>query len=61
MAKDQKQDEQPQKQDEQLQPTAPKLVKMRRDAAHYPAPHEADVHPDEVMQYAKGGFVPVKE
>ena len=33
-------------------------VKMIRDAEQYPAPHEADVHPNEVENYRAGGFVP---
>jgi len=30
-------------------------VKMTR-GEHYPAPHSADVHPDEVEHYRAGGF-----
>lgn len=33
-----------------------KLVKMVRDAEQYPAPHEAEVHPAEVDNYAAGGW-----
>lgn len=36
--------------------TSPKLVKMARDPEIYPDPHTADVHPDEVENYRKGGF-----
>lgn len=36
-------------------PTA-KLVPMVRSADDFPAPHEADVHPDEVANYAAGGW-----
>ena len=31
-------------------------IRMTRDPAFYPAPHSADVHPDEVENYRKGGF-----
>ncbi|HET8686954.1 MAG TPA: hypothetical protein VFM18_09865 [Methanosarcina sp.] len=37
-----------------------KLVKMYR-SENYPEPRMADVHPDEVDNYAKGGFVVIKE
>lgn len=33
-------------------------IKMVRDAEQYPAPHAADVHPEEVENYRLGGFVP---
>lgn len=33
-----------------------KTVHMVRDAKHYPAPHTADVHPDEVAAYMLGGW-----
>lgn len=36
---------------------AAKLVRMVRDADAYPAPHSADVHPDEVENFAAGGWV----
>lgn len=36
--------------------TKSKLVKMARDPESYPAPHTADVHPDEVENYRTGGF-----
>jgi hypothetical protein len=36
-------------------------VNMERDPAAYPAPHTAQVHPDEVQNYYSGGWVPVKE
>jgi hypothetical protein len=49
--------------DQQLQDQSPrdviKLVRMQRDPDSYPAPHRADVHPDEVTNYAAGGWVPV--
>lgn len=35
---------------------APKLVKMHRDAEAFPEPHSADVHPDEVANYAAAGW-----
>lgn len=34
------------------------MIKMTRDAEQYPAPHEVDVHPDEVENYRVGGFAP---
>jgi hypothetical protein len=37
-----------------------KTIKMARDPAQYPAPHEADVHPDEVENYRTAGFVEVE-
>jgi hypothetical protein len=36
------------------------LVAMVRDAEQFPAPHSADVHPDEVENYKVGGWT-VKE
>jgi len=33
-----------------------KLVKMSRDAEQHPAPHTADVHPDEVENFEAGGW-----
>ncbi|MFL9904209.1 hypothetical protein PQR71_39830 [Paraburkholderia fungorum] len=33
-----------------------KYVKMIRDALMYPAPHEANVHPKEVSNFARGGW-----
>ena len=36
---------------------AVELVKMSRDVEVYPAPHEADVHPDEVDNFLSGGWV----
>lgn len=33
------------------------LVKMVRDAAEYPAPLTAEVHPDEVGNFAAGGWI----
>ena len=39
-------------------PKGPKLVKMVRDEEQFPnGPHEADVHPDEVENFAAGGWV----
>jgi len=32
-------------------------IKMTRDPEIYPAPHEADVHADEVETFAVGGWV----
>lgn len=37
---------------------AVQLVPMVRDPGQWPAPHNADVHPDEVANYAAGGWVP---
>lgn len=37
------------------------LVAMVRDPESYPAPHEAQVHPDEVKNYYLGGWVEKKE
>lgn len=37
---------------------AVQLVPMVRDEATWPAPHTADVHPDEVGNFAAGGWVP---
>lgn len=34
-------------------------IPMARDAEHYPAPHTADVHPDEVENFTAAGFVVV--
>jgi hypothetical protein len=34
-----------------------KNVKMVRDPEQYPAPHTADVHPNEVKNYALGGWM----
>jgi hypothetical protein len=36
--------------------TAPRLVRMVRDASAFPAPHSADVHPDEVENFRAGGW-----
>lgn len=36
---------------------SPKLVKLVRDAEAYSAPHECECHPDEVENYAPGGWV----
>lgn len=38
-------------------PAEPVTVKMTRDPKTYPAPHTADVHPDEVGNFALGGWV----
>lgn len=35
------------------------LVKMVRNAEQFPEPHSADVHPDEVENYAAFGWVVV--
>lgn len=37
--------------------TEQKTVKMTRDESQFPAPHEADVHPDEVANYSAAGWV----
>lgn len=39
------------------EPQAVALVSMKRDPAMYPAPHSADVHPDEVQNFTAAGFV----
>jgi hypothetical protein len=36
------------------------LVKMVRDPDQYEAPHEAEVHPDEVEDYKSGGWTEAK-
>lgn len=36
-------------------------VAMVRDEKAYPAPHTAQVHPDEVQNYYPGGWTPAKE
>lgn len=41
---------------DQLQDAGPTLVHMTRDASAYPAPHNAEVHPAEVDNYAAGGW-----
>lgn len=33
------------------------LVPMHRDQAAWPEPHTADVHPDEVANFASGGWL----
>lgn len=43
------------KEDEAKAPKS-KLVKMVRDSEHFPAPHSADVHPDEVSNFVAGGW-----
>lgn len=40
---------------EQIQEIA--FVQMVRDEEQYPAPHTAQVHPDEVNNYQLGGWV----
>jgi hypothetical protein len=37
-----------------------KTVFMQRNSEQWPAPHTANVHPDEVANYRLGGFVPVE-
>lgn len=38
--------------------TKVKTIKMVRDKKEFPAgPHEADVHPDELTNYARGGWL----
>lgn len=41
---------------DQPQDAGPALVHMTRDANAYPAPHTAEVHPDEVDNFAAGGW-----
>ena len=41
---------------DKLQEAGPDLVHMTRDASAHPAPHTAEVHPDEVGNYAAGGW-----
>ncbi|HHA1936220.1 TPA: hypothetical protein ACOEP6_004732 [Enterobacter ludwigii] len=41
-------------------PETPELIKMARDADHWPPPHTANVHPDEVRNYYPGGWLEVK-
>lgn len=41
---------------DQLQDAVPALVHMTRDASAHPAPHTAEVHPDEVGNFAAGGW-----
>lgn len=36
---------------------AAQTVRMERDPGAYPEPHAADVHPDEVANFAAGGWV----
>lgn len=44
--------------EEQNEAPAVETVKMVRDVEVYPeGPHEADVHPDEIDNYAIGGWV----
>lgn len=51
----------PQTQTPQTQDPSVQLVRMVRSADDYPEPHEAEVHPDEVANYAEGGWVIVDE
>ncbi|HEB2010333.1 TPA: hypothetical protein ACJIWH_004610 [Yersinia enterocolitica] len=37
------------------------FVTMVRDEIAYPAPHEAQVHPDEVKNYYSGGWLEKKD
>ncbi|HDL7917587.1 hypothetical protein AB8884_21580 [Yersinia enterocolitica] len=37
------------------------FVTMVRDEIAYPAPHEAQVHPDEVKNYYSGGWIEKKD
>lgn len=37
------------------------FVTMVRDEAEYPAPHQAQVHPDEVKNYYSGGWLEKKD
>lgn len=45
---------------EGTQDAKPQTVAMVRNPEEYPAPHSADVHPDEVQNYRVNGWV-VKE
>lgn len=36
--------------------SSPGLVRMKRDPEQFPAPHSADVHPNEVANYAAAGW-----
>jgi hypothetical protein len=45
------------KQDEPKAGDAPQTVKMKRDPEFFPAPHTADVHPDEVDNWKKRDWV----
>ncbi len=38
-------------------PAEIEFVQMTRDSATYPAPHTAQVHPNEVKNYASSGWV----
>lgn len=44
------------KEEHQTQESTIQYVKMVRDPEAYPAPHEAQVHPAEVHNYAPGGW-----
>jgi hypothetical protein len=44
------------KQQDGEQKPAEQTVKMRRDPELNPAPHEADVHPDEVAHFRAHGW-----
>lgn len=37
--------------------TEQKTVRMSRDQEQFPAPHSADVHPDEVANFQASGWV----
>lgn len=54
MAKDQKDAKEPANAKDQKDAKEPKLVKMKRQDGK-----TADVHPDEVGNFAKGGYVKV--
>ena len=41
---------------DKLQEAGPDLVHMTRDASAHPAPHTAEVHPEEVANFAAGGW-----
>lgn len=40
---------------------ATQFVQMTRDSEQYPPPYSADVHPDEVANFARGGWVPAPQ
>ena len=53
---DRKADETPRSPAVAEKPAEVVLVKMKRDPTHWPAPHTADVHPNEVNNYRVGGW-----
>lgn len=57
MAKKQQTEQEDRPEAERLEAERAGLVKMTRDPEFYPAPHSADVHPDEVGNYAAAGWI----